>query len=287
MRDVMEMQHCNLRCLPENYNLRYYHYHKCSWPQLLYVCEDINGVICGYVLSKMDDEEDDKKKHGHITSLAVLRTHRKLGAANKVMLAAQRDMKQIYGAHFCSLHVRRTNGAARHLYQESLGYRTHEVDEKYYVDDEDAFHMKKYFNPSGNERVGYVERDGSITWSALKDSPGMQKCLDLAGRPMKEGGGKAGGGSSSGPVAASPVTPSLQAVAAGDNPNTVEGGAKPTGKAGGKPGGKGAKGQSAAAAGAAVEGEYAKLQRELEEEAKAEKAKAGGAQGGGKKGSKK
>jgi peptide alpha-N-acetyltransferase len=142
------MQHTNLRCLPENYNLRYFLYHYISWPQLLYVQEDYNGNVVGYVLSKMDDEEDPKKSHGHVTSLAVLRTHRKLGVASNVMNMALKCMEGVFDANYCSLHVRRTNEAAIHLYQQTLGFRCFEIDEKYYVDDEDAFHMKKHFKPT-------------------------------------------------------------------------------------------------------------------------------------------
>ena len=32
---------------------QYYFYHSLSWPQLLYVAEDYNGKIVGYVLAKM------------------------------------------------------------------------------------------------------------------------------------------------------------------------------------------------------------------------------------------
>ena len=32
---------------------QYYFYHTLSWPQLLYVAEDYNGKIVGYVLAKM------------------------------------------------------------------------------------------------------------------------------------------------------------------------------------------------------------------------------------------
>jgi peptide alpha-N-acetyltransferase len=41
------------------------------------------GRIVGYVLAKMEDEngEEGTTKHGHITSLSVLRTHRKTGVA--------------------------------------------------------------------------------------------------------------------------------------------------------------------------------------------------------------
>jgi len=33
--------------------MQYYFYHILSWPQLLYVAEDYDGKIVGYVLAKM------------------------------------------------------------------------------------------------------------------------------------------------------------------------------------------------------------------------------------------
>jgi len=73
--DLMNMQHCNLLCLPENYQMKYYFYHGLSWPQLSFVAEDAKGKIVGYVLAKME-EESEEVPHGHITSLAVQRSHR-------------------------------------------------------------------------------------------------------------------------------------------------------------------------------------------------------------------
>ena len=64
----MNMQHCNLLCLPENYQMKYYFYHGLSWPQLSFVAEDAKGTIVGYVLAKMEEDPDDAV-HGHITSL--------------------------------------------------------------------------------------------------------------------------------------------------------------------------------------------------------------------------
>ena len=87
MDDLLQMQHCNLSCLPENYQMKYYFYHILSWPQLLHVAEDSKKRIVGYVLAKM--EEDSPEVHGHITSLAVLRSHRKMGIAAKLMTAAR------------------------------------------------------------------------------------------------------------------------------------------------------------------------------------------------------
>lgn len=30
-QDLMNMQHCNLLCLPENYQMKYYFYHGLTW----------------------------------------------------------------------------------------------------------------------------------------------------------------------------------------------------------------------------------------------------------------
>merc|ERR1712037_991904 len=67
VEDMQAMQHCNLLCLPENYQLKYYLYHGLSWPQLSFVAEDENGKLVGYVLAKMEDQEnpDDNTPHGH------------------------------------------------------------------------------------------------------------------------------------------------------------------------------------------------------------------------------
>lgn len=46
--DLMNMQHCNLLCLPENYQMKYFFYHGLSWPQLSYVAENEKGHIVGW-----------------------------------------------------------------------------------------------------------------------------------------------------------------------------------------------------------------------------------------------
>lgn len=141
--DLPGMQACNLQCLPENYQLRYYFYHILSWPQLPYVAEDYNKKIVGYVLAKMEDDSDEP--HGHITSLAVLRSHRKLGIATKLMRASMVAMENTFGAEHVSLHVRYTNRAAFTLYSQTLGFEIHDVEKGYYADKEDAYDMRKMF----------------------------------------------------------------------------------------------------------------------------------------------
>ncbi|KAF1779060.1 Acyl-CoA N-acyltransferase [Phytophthora cactorum] len=134
--DLLQVQNSNLWCLPENYQMKYYYYHIMTWPQLLYVAEERGGKIVGYVLAKM--EEEASVPHGHITSLAVLRTHRKCGLATKLMLAAQRAMVESFGAEYVSLHVREGNVAAIHLYRKTLKYQ-------------DAYDMRMPFTDKCNQ----------------------------------------------------------------------------------------------------------------------------------------
>ena len=172
--DLPAMQTCNLMCLPENYHMkcvrcprsrlppappllttvrlacRYYFYHILSWPQLLFVAENEQGEIVGYVLAKM--EEDAEVLHGHITSLAVKKTYRKLGLATWLMRASQKQMASVFKAEYVSLHVRKRNKAAFHLYTETLGYDIHDIEAKYYADGEDAYDMRNYFEVRNDDR---------------------------------------------------------------------------------------------------------------------------------------
>jgi peptide alpha-N-acetyltransferase len=103
------IQTCNITNLPENYFLKYYLYHALTWPQLSFVAvvrpksgysKSTTGPgggagskslaeqypkVVGYVLAKMEEEPTDGVQHGHITSLSVMRTHRRLGIAERLM----------------------------------------------------------------------------------------------------------------------------------------------------------------------------------------------------------
>ena len=146
--DIPNVQTCNLSNLPENYFLKYYLYHALSWPQLSHVAIDTSysashpgqpPKIVGYVLAKMDE---DHTTTGHITSLSVMRTHRRLGLARKLMRQATRAMREYYSARDVSLHVRCSNEAAIGLYTGRLGFRKDRVEQKYYADGEDAWCMR-------------------------------------------------------------------------------------------------------------------------------------------------
>ncbi|KAI9701568.1 MAG: N-terminal acetyltransferase A complex catalytic subunit ard1 [Candelina mexicana] len=149
--DIPHVQTANITNLPENYFCKYYLYHALSWPQLSYVAVDSSRPqktpydpprIVGYVLAKMEEDPPDGVQHGHITSLSVMRTHRRLGLAEKLMKQSQRAMVETFGAQYVSLHVRMSNVAALRLYRDTLGFKIEKVEAKYYADGEDAYSMK-------------------------------------------------------------------------------------------------------------------------------------------------
>lgn len=101
--------------------------------------------IVGYVLGKMEDDPDaeDKTPHGHITSLAVMRTYRRMGLAEKLMKQLLYAMCEVFKASYVSLHVRKSNRAALHLYRDSLTFENTSIEKSYYQDGEDAYAMRK------------------------------------------------------------------------------------------------------------------------------------------------
>jgi len=140
--DLPGMQACNLQNLPENYQLRYYIYHAITWPETSFVAETIgpNPRIVGYVLGKM--EEEAEIPHGHITSISVLRSYRKLGLASRLLRQAHACMVECFGAQYVSLHVRECNRAARALYEDVLHYKLEDLEEGYYADKENALLLR-------------------------------------------------------------------------------------------------------------------------------------------------
>lgn len=103
--------------------------------------------IVGYVLGKMEDDPDaeDKTPHGHVTSLAVMRTYRRMGLAEKLMKQSLYAMGETLRAEYVSLHVRKSNRAALHLYRDSLKFEVTSIEKSYYQDGEDAYAMRKDF----------------------------------------------------------------------------------------------------------------------------------------------
>ena len=171
VEDLLKMQQTNLLCLPENYQFKYYIYHYLSWPSLLHVAEDHNGKIVGYVLAKLEDEEAKQTEiQGHITSISVLRTYRRLGVASKLMNHAINMMQEYFDADFVSLHVRVTNRPALHLYHKNLGFDVKGIEKEYYADKEDAYKMRKYFKKEKKDKNEVtIEIKDEIKYDEIED----------------------------------------------------------------------------------------------------------------------
>ena len=52
-------------------------------------------------------------------------------------------MVECFGAKYVSLHVRVSNRAALHLYENTLHFKKEDIEAKYYADGEDAYAMKR------------------------------------------------------------------------------------------------------------------------------------------------
>lgn len=70
------------------------------------------------------------------------------------MRRSQREMQDVFNAEYVSLHVRKSNRAAFHLYSVTLNYQVHDVEKGYYADGEDAYDMRCYFNKAATKEEG-------------------------------------------------------------------------------------------------------------------------------------
>jgi len=163
--------------------MKYYFYHGLSWPQLSYVAEDEDGRIVGYVLAKMEEDSEDEP-HGHITSLAVKRSFRRLGIAQKLMDQTARAMIESFNAKYVSLHVRVSNRAALNLYMNTLKFQVNEVEPRYYADGEDAYAMKR-------DLIGFAKQhkiapaDPTTFWIKKNQSGGDKAGEKSESRPSR------------------------------------------------------------------------------------------------------
>ncbi|SCU94244.1 LADA_0G07426g1_1 [Lachancea dasiensis] len=216
--DLLCMQNANLHNLPENYLFKYYMYHILSWPEASFVATTTDAgdesdshmeeltthraahaptkqdpcyvrpgeKLVGYVLAKMNDDPAAQQAgtalNGHITSLSVMRTYRRMGLAEKLMRQALFALAEVYKAQYVSLHVRQSNRAALHLYRDTLEFEVLDVEKSYYLDGEDAYAMKKVLDTDelhpANFQRGQLKDD--LECDLLQD-------LDAASASLQQG----------------------------------------------------------------------------------------------------
>lgn len=121
-----------------------------------------------HVCDREEDVAEGDEPHGHVTSISVLRSYRRLGLAKRLMIQSREychcassspsphapsylrflyDMSQyvmlmwygrseeamatVYKAAYVSLHVRKSNRAALGLYRDTLGFTVKDIEKGY------------------------------------------------------------------------------------------------------------------------------------------------------------
>ena len=111
-------------------------------PIVAFIGQEIVGGLVAYELEKFEQQRSEV----YIYDLAVDEKHRRQGIATALMRRSQKEMQDVFGAEYVSLHVRKSNRAAFHLYSVTLNYTVNDIEKGYYADGEDAYDMRCYFN---------------------------------------------------------------------------------------------------------------------------------------------
>jgi ribosomal protein S18 acetylase RimI-like enzyme len=141
IEDILEVQNCNIQCLPENYQVKYYVYHLISWPACSFVAIDLDYLsLVGYILGKL--EENQEQINGHITSIAIFPDYRNKGVASKLMEKCLESFIK-NRAVLVTLHVRKSNTVALALYEKKFMFEVINEEKKYYADGESALLLRR------------------------------------------------------------------------------------------------------------------------------------------------
>ncbi len=156
MEDLDEVIRINEVSLPEHYPRWFWENHLRNWGEAFFVAE-VGGKVVGYVMSRVEVGpgyvvEGDMVRKGHIISIAVLPGYRRRGIGTRLMLAAMKALRDVYGCREVYLEVRVSNEPAIRLY-EKLGFRRVRVIPMYYLDGEDAYLMARPLDESLGDRA--------------------------------------------------------------------------------------------------------------------------------------
>lgn len=149
--DLLKFNQVNLDLLTETYNIGFYGRYLARWPEYCKVAESPSGDIQGYVLGKVEGEEEAMTWHGHVTAVTVAPASRRQGLATALMKFLE-DTTITHAGYFVDLFVRASNEVAIGMY-EKLGYLIYRRVRNYYSGpEEDAFDMRKSM-PRDTEKV--------------------------------------------------------------------------------------------------------------------------------------
>jgi peptide alpha-N-acetyltransferase len=129
--------------LSEPYSIFTYRYFVHQWPELSFVAVDA-GRIIGVIICKSDEHKTGSIR-GYVAMLAVDKTQRKRGIGKWLVREATQAMR-ISGCEEAVLEAEVTNHGAIALY-EGLGFVRDKRLCRYYLNGNDAFRLKLWFDP--------------------------------------------------------------------------------------------------------------------------------------------
>jgi peptide alpha-N-acetyltransferase len=91
------------------------------------------------------------------------------------MRRSQQEMQDVFDAEYVSLHVRKSNRAAFHLYSVTLSYTVNDVEKGYYADGEDAYDMRCYFKGGTKEDDDEDMTHNTNDQAAVSESAGTDE----------------------------------------------------------------------------------------------------------------
>lgn len=135
--------------LSEPYSIFTYRYFIHQWPQLSFVALE-GGRIIGTIVCKMDEHKTGAMR-GYVAMLAVDKGYRKRGLGKTLVRRATEAMRD-GGCDEVVLETEVTNSGAIALY-EALGFVRDKRLHRYYLNGNDAFRLKLWFEQSHSEQA--------------------------------------------------------------------------------------------------------------------------------------
>ena len=135
---IIAIKAINEASMTENYDIVTYLRHIKLFGDINFVALE-DDVVVGYILCQIH-KGGEHPNRGHVTSIAVLESHRRQKIALKLLLNAVVSMrkKKLSG---CSLQVRVSNEVALHLYKDKMQFEVEQLEKDYYGEGADGFFM--------------------------------------------------------------------------------------------------------------------------------------------------
>jgi len=102
----------------------------------------VNGEAVGFVILQIENNEKEEGGFGHIITLNVAMSFRRMGVAQKLLFRCE-ELLKLRGVEECRLEVRASNYEALELYRR-MGYVEVELLERYYGKENGLYFKKKF-----------------------------------------------------------------------------------------------------------------------------------------------